>query len=192
MQKIGTVQFLQIQRESLKEGEHQNHIYNPAPLLTVEKIQLTPDGIVGHTARDEEIIDVHNVNHHGSKNRGNNNISIGFLQNYDAMRNRFGDHLSDGIAGENIIVDVEVDLATFTNAKQYFIQHSDEIIELFEVIPAPPCKPFSTFCLVVPQCRDDIKAALQFLSDGMRGYYALLADDAVAFSVQAGDTLYVK
>jgi len=86
----------------------------------------------------------------------------------------------------------EIVLATFTNANQYFIQHSDETIELFEVIPAPPCKPFSTFCLVVPQCRDDIKTALQFLSDGMRGYYALLADDAVAFSVHAGDTLYVK
>jgi len=108
------------------------------------------------------------------------------------MRNRFADHLTDGIAGENIFVDVEADLATFANAKQYFIQHGGETIELFEVIPAPPCEPFSTFCLVVPQSRAEIKAALQFLSNGVRGYYALLADDAVAFSVQAGDTLYVK
>jgi hypothetical protein len=117
MQKIGTAQFLQIQRESLKEGEHPNHVYNPAPLLTVDKIQLTPDGIVGHTARGEEIIDVHNVNHPGSRYRGDNNISIGFLQNYDVMRNRFGDHLTDGIAGENIFVDAEVDLTIFANAK---------------------------------------------------------------------------
>jgi hypothetical protein len=63
---------------------------------------------------------------------------------------------------------------------------------LVEIIPTPPCEPFSTFCLVVPECRADVKAALQFLTDGVRGYYARLADDAVAFSVQAGDTLYVN
>jgi hypothetical protein len=192
MQKIGTIQFVQIQRDSLKDGVKPDQFYNPAPLLTVEKIQLTPDGIIGMTANNETLIDVHNVNHPGSRNRGDNNVSFGFLQHYEAMRQRFGDHLTDGIAGENIIVDAVVDMATLAKAKRFFIQHEDATIELFEVIPAPPCRPFSEFCLIVPQCQEDIKAALQFLSDGMRGYYALLADNAEAFTVTAGDTLYIE
>jgi hypothetical protein len=192
MQKIGTVQFVQIQRESLKEGVEPDRRYNPAPLLTVEKIQLTPDGIIGLTESGEELIDVHNVNHHGSRNRGDNNISIGFLQNYEAMRKRFGDHMTNGIAGENIFVEAEIDISTFGEASRYFIKHEDELIELIEVIPAPPCRPFSEFCLVVPQCPEDIKATLQFLSNGVRGYYALLAENATPFTVQAGDTLYIE
>lgn len=192
MQKIGTIQFVQIQRESLKEGVDPDRRYNPAPLLTVKQIQLTPDGIVGINETGEEIIDVHNVKHHGSRNRGDNNISIGFLQNYDAMRKRFGKHITDGIAGENIIVDAEVDITNFASAKRFFIKHDEELIELFEVIPAPPCEPFSTFCLIVPQCREDIKGALQFLSNGVRGYYALLGDNAQPFTVSAGDSLYIE
>jgi hypothetical protein len=192
MQKIGTVQFVQIQRESLKEGVEPDRYYNPAPLMTVEKLQLTPDGIVGFNQDGKEWIDVHNVNHPGSRNRGDNNISLGFLQNYEAMRKRFGEHLKNGIAGENIIVDAEVDLSVFASAKRYFIKHEDEIIQLFDVIPAPPCRPFSEFCLIVPQCQEDIKAALQFLSNGIRGYYALLSDNANSFTVQAGDSLYVE
>jgi hypothetical protein len=191
MQKIGTVKFVQIQRESLKEGIEPNRIYNPKPLLQVEKILLTPDGIIGISVTEQKIIDVHNINHPRSRNRGDNNISIGFLQNYEAMRNRFGDHLNDGIAGENIIVDAEVDTKTFANGRRFFIKNAEETIELFEVIPAPPCRPFSEFCLIVPQCADDIKGALQFLSNGVRGYYALLEDGAQTFTVQAGDTLYI-
>jgi hypothetical protein len=192
MQKIGTVQFVQIQREPLKEGFEPHRIYNPAPLLTVEKIQLTPAGIVGVSATGAELIDTHNTQHPRSRNKGKNGISLGFVQHYAAMRQRFGDHMTDGIAGENIIVDAEVDLATFTTARRYFIQHAAEILELFGVLAAPPCRPFSEFCLIVPQCAEDVKATLQFLSDGVRGYYAYLADDAAPFVVQAGDTLYIE
>ncbi|MDQ7035993.1 MAG: hypothetical protein Q9P01_14505 [Anaerolineae bacterium] len=122
MQKIGTIQFVQIQRESLKEGVEPNRRYNPEPLLTVEKIRLMPDGIIGITGSGEKIIDVHHVKHQGSRNRGDNNISIGFLQNYDAMRKRFGDHLTDGIAGENIIVDAEVEVSDICQCRTLFHQ----------------------------------------------------------------------
>jgi hypothetical protein len=191
MQKIGTIKFVQIQRESLKEGVEPQRIYNPASLLTVEKLHIIPDGLIGVTADNKEWIDVHNIKHPASRNRGDNNLSIGFLQNYEAMRNRFGNHLTDGIAGENIFVDAEVDIQDFDSVSHFFIQHGEARLELFEVIPAPPCRPFSEFCLIVPQCQEDIKGALQFLSNGVRGYYALTAEDSEAFTVQAGDTVYV-
>lgn len=192
MLKIGTVQQVQIQPKPLKTGVEPNRVYNPEPIQVVDKLQLTADGIIGLTVSGKEIIDAHHVNHPVTRNNGSNGISIGFVQHYEVMRKRFGQHLTDGIAGENILVDAEVDIAQFQQSSHYFIQHDEQMIELIEVAPMSPCRPFSEFCLIVPQCQEDIKAALQFLSNGIRGYKALVAASDESYFVQAGDTLWVE
>jgi hypothetical protein len=191
MQKIGTIKFVQVQRESLKTMDGETRIFYTEPLEQVETLRLSPQGIVGLSANGEEIVDVHSEGHPRSRYRGDNKISFGFLQNYERMRQRFGQHIKDGNAAESIIVDADVDIANLDLSRKFFIQHGETLIELKEVIPAPPCNEFSTWCLIVPQCADDVKAALQFLMNGTRGYYADLAV-AGDYVVQAGDTILVE
>lgn len=101
MQAIGVIQFVQIQQESLKEHRSAGtRIYNPTPLLPLKRIQLTVNGIIGLTENNDKIIDVHNTQHPNSRYRGDNAISMGFISHYEAMRDKFGDHVKDGIAGK--------------------------------------------------------------------------------------------
>jgi hypothetical protein len=190
MQKIGTVQFVQVQNSSMKVYEGETLVYSTEPLLKVDKLRLTPDGIVG-IKNGQEILDVHAANHPQSKCRGDNKISFGFLKNYERMRQRFGQHIEDGFAAESIVIDANIDVLNFDMKRRYFIQHEDTLIELKGVMVATPCNEFSTWCLIVPQCAEDIKAALQFLNNGTRGYYADLAV-AGEYTVQAGDSFLVE
>ena len=191
MQKIGTVKFVQIQRNQMKIIEDGVRFYRPDPLLRVEQLELVPEGIVGING-DNRLIDVHNETHADTRYRGDNKISFGFTQQYERMRERFGEHLKDGYAGENIILDADIDISDLKANRRFFFKHDETLIELKNVIPAPPCREFSVFCLQVPQCAEDIKAALQFLDNGTRGYYAeLVASDALCV-VQAGDELLVE
>lgn len=194
MQKIGTIKFVQIQRSHMKTYEGENRIYRPDPLLTVEKLSLTVDGIMGVASNGKEIIDVHHIQHLQSRFRGDNKISFGFVQHYNRMRERFGDHIADGAGGENIIIEASEDITELDYQRRFFIQHEGQgtLIELRNVIPAPPCREFSIFCLQVAQCKDDIKSALQFLSKGTRGYYAELVENDEPCFVQAGDTLFIS
>lgn len=197
MQKIGTVKFVQIQREPLKlvqnpDAGYDDRIYRTSPIEKVTRLQLTEQGIVGINNYGQALTDVHNETHPETRYRGDNKISFGFTQHYERMRGRFGDHIKDGFAGENIIVDADVDMKNLNHKQRFFFKHDETLIELKNVIPAPPCRPFSVFCLIVPQCAEDIKGALQFLSNGTRGYYAELVASDTAYFVQAGDELLVE
>lgn len=189
MQKIGTVKFVQIQRDHMKIIEDGVRFYRPDPLLRVEQLELLPEGIIGITGNTRSV-DVHNETHPDSRYRGDNKISFGFTQHYERMRARFGDHLKDGYAGENIIVDAEVDILDLKTNRRFYFKHDETLIELKNVIPAPPCREFSVYCLQVPQCQEDIKGALQFLNNGTRGYYAELVPNNNACLIQAGDELF--
>ncbi len=193
MQKVGTIKFVQIQRESLKliQNPSDEAIYQTSPLEKVKQLRITDKGFIGIGTYGQELVDVHNESHPQSRYRGDNKLSFGFLQNYERMRGRFGDHIKDGYAGENIIIDADIDILNLDYKRRFFFKHEDSLIELKNVIPAPPCRPFSVFCLIVPQCADDIKGALQFLSKGTRGYYAEAVTANDSFVIQAGDELLV-
>jgi len=191
MQKIGTVKFVQIQRDHMKIIENEVRFYRPDPLLRVDKLHLTAEGIIGIQGNSQQI-DVHNETHPNSRYRGDNRISFGFTQHYERMRERFDNHIKDGYAAENIIIEAEIDILNLKTNQRFFFKHDDTLIEMKEVIPAPPCREFSVFCLEVPQCAEDIKAALQFLDNGTRGYYADLATPDNSYFVQAGDELWVE
>lgn len=203
LQEIGIVQFVQIQRAPMKIDIDGVRTYRPDPLLTVAALRLTRDGIVGMSgdsggAYDETtaIVDVHHAYHPQTRNRGDNGISIGFVQHYASMRDRFGPHMTTGIGGESVIVKatMTIEPAMFDDVPLVIRSAvDDKDIALTGVYSAPPCEPFARFCAQQPpdvkMPAAEMKSALQFLDQGRRGFYATLRDDDPQAIVRAGDML---
>jgi hypothetical protein len=195
LHEIGRVKQVQVQRASLKAGERPYRYYEPTPLLVVDGLLLSPGGVVGLCASGEQVIDVHNAEHPASKNvRGLNGISIGFTSHYQAMRERFGLHLTDGIAGENILVESDRAFALADLGERLAIQTSvGTLIYLADLLVAAPCAEFSQFAAsqgekLPPEA---LKEALEFLHEGRRGFYATLAGAPTDAVVRAGDQVLV-
>src|SRR3982751_6430178 len=94
MRAIGTVTHLQIQRESLKTGDKPTRRYDPAPLLSVARLNVGPEGALGGGLAGEWIVDIHHRAHPHTKNEdGLHGISLGFTSHYDAMREHFGNRI---------------------------------------------------------------------------------------------------
>ena len=173
---IGTIMRVQVQESSLKVGAKPRR-YDPAPIRSVPAISLSSSGVVGLTENGESIVDVHHHDHPASKNRGGENgISLGFTAHYLAMRERFGQHLSDGIAGENILVAVDRPFQQEDLAGGVVVEASEgRRLELRPVIVAAPCVEFARYALKFPEgARPDtmVTEALRYLDAGMRGFYA--------------------
>src|SRR5437868_2210881 len=110
MRLLGTVTRLQIQRSSLKVGLPQQRSYSPRWIQAVPELGVTPAGVTASAPEcGAAVLDVHNRDHPESKQsrRGVNAISVGFSAHYGSMRDRFGEHLTDGIAGENVLIGTE-------------------------------------------------------------------------------------
>src|SRR5690349_534109 len=105
MRQIGQIKQVQIQRTGLKHGAKPARYYDPSPILVTEQLLLTPDGVIGVTEAGEQVLDVHHIAHPTSGNAGMNGVCVGFTSHYRAMRERFGAHVTDGCAGENILVE---------------------------------------------------------------------------------------
>ncbi len=177
MELIGQIMRLQVQESSLKVGERLRRWYDPAPIRAVPTLTLNENGVVGRTESGETILDVHHATHPATKNRaGSNGISFGFTSHYGAMRARFGDHLVDGIAGENILVATERMFTEYDFAVGMRIETTDGgTIDLEQIIIAEPCVEFSRHALRYPPDAPSDRAvtdALNFLREGIRGFYA--------------------
>src|SRR5712692_5078569 len=106
MRELGRIVRLQIQRSSLKTGEKPQRVYDPSPLLSVDCLAVGPDGVLGHGGGGAWLVDVHHRAHPETKNEdGAHGVSLGFTSHYGAMHDRFGDRITIGCAGENIIVE---------------------------------------------------------------------------------------
>ena len=157
---------------------------------SVPAISLSASGVVGLTGSGATIVDVHHHDHPASKNRGGENgISLGFTAHYHAMRERFGQHLSDGIAGENILVAVDRLFPVEDLAGGVVVEGSDgKRLELRSVIVAAPCVEFSRYALKFPDgARPDatVTEALRYLDAGMRGFYATYEGEPAVVEVGA-------
>ncbi|MDQ3653860.1 MAG: hypothetical protein M3457_02115, partial [Chloroflexota bacterium] len=109
LELLGTIVRLQVQTASLKCGDRPRSWYNPEFIRPVPELRLDDGGVTGLDG--EDIADVHHRDHPRSKWRGENGVSVGFTGHYARMRDRFGPHLVDGIAGENILVDAQREFA---------------------------------------------------------------------------------
>ena len=176
MRTIGTVARLQIQRSSLKTGEKPNRVYDPAPLLAVPRLTVTPDGVLGAGADGGWIVDVHHRAHPETKNEdGLHGVSIGFTSHYAAMRDRFGDRIVVGCAGENVIVAADRAFTYDDLAGGVAIMATDgpERVRLRVLQVAHPCRPFTGWALGGRVESDVLKSHLQFLDGGTRGFYCV-------------------
>jgi hypothetical protein len=190
MKLVGEIVRLQVQLESLKRGERPYQIYSTDNLQTVPALKLTAKGVVGLHGGLEQL-DVHHTDHPRSRSRGDNRISVGFTSHYGRMRRRFGDHMTVGCAGENIIVETAVSFALGQLTNGIFIQTADgQQIHLDQVAVMLPCLPFSKFSL---QTADPpaglLKETLQFLDFGMRGFSAVLVGKTAV--VSPGDKFFL-
>ena len=137
---------------------------------------------------------MHHAAHLDSKNRAlTNSISFNFTSHYTRMQDRFGAHLATGIAGENILVatDETFDEAAVTAGVIIETQDGQQV-ELSEICAAEPCAPFSTFALnqAGRPAPAQLKATLQFLDGGTRGFYCQSTGAPVM--IQVGDEVFIK
>jgi hypothetical protein len=193
MKLIGAIMQLQIQREPLKAGEIANRIYDPTPILCVDQLKLTTRGLYGVNSDGIAMVDVHNLDHLRSRNRDNlNGISINFTSHYAMMKERFGLHVSLGCAGENILVESDIDYTQVELGSRLMIRlaKTGRFAPLINLHDAPPCEPFSRFINREAIEGGALKTTLQFLSCGMRGFYATSAE-ADEVLIQTGDEVYV-
>jgi hypothetical protein len=176
MRTIGTVTRLQIQRGSLKTGEKPTRTYDPAPLLAVPRLNVTPDGALGASPDGTWMVDVHHRAHPHTKNEdGLHGISLGFTSHYAAMRERFGDRIVVGCAGENIIAAAEQRFSYDELAQGVAILSpgGKERVRLKVLQVAHPCRPFTGWALGKQVEPEVLKDNLRFLDGGMRGFYCV-------------------
>ncbi len=177
MRTIGTITRLQIQRGSLKRGDKPTRVYDPAPLLSVPMLSVSPEGALGGRPDDETwIVDVHHRAHPQTKNEdGLHGISLGFTSHYAAMRRHFGDRLEVGCAGENILATSDRQFTYDELAGGVAILGWDgtERVRLKVLQVAHPCRPFTGWALGKTVEPEELKKHLQFLDNGMRGFYCV-------------------
>lgn len=194
MQQIGVVTFVQVQTASLKVTDGAQERFDPSALMTVQRVELTADGVVGFPQDGEPIVDIHNARHPQTKNAGNNPVSIGFTAHYRAMRERFGDHMRDGIGGENILIETDRPYRLDELGSRVLFRNptSGQMVSVNILKVAAPCVPFSTWAsnLSTPLTPDQIKSALQFLHNGTRGFY--VTPSSAFINVQPGDEVYLE
>jgi hypothetical protein len=178
MRTIGKVTRLQVQRGSLKTGEKPTRTYDPTPLLAVPQLHVSPDGALGASPGGGGmwVVDVHHRSHPVTKNEdGLHGISIGFTSHYEAMRERFGDRVVVGCAGENIIATSDRQLSYDDLAAGVAILSPDgkERVRLKVLEVAHPCRPFTGWAIGKTVEPEELKRHLQFLDNGMRGFYCV-------------------
>ncbi|MBA2283919.1 MAG: hypothetical protein H0W02_00400 [Ktedonobacteraceae bacterium] len=196
MRAIGRIISIQVQPTSLKYKHDGVGYYDPTPLLVVESLRLSNKGIIGVTADAGGVMDVHHVEHPQSGNsRRANGVSIGFTSHYQAMRARFGERLLNGCAGENILVETDsiMTLADLGSAVAIQVAGSGQLAYLTRLKVAAPCVEFSHFAANAgtPLPAAKLKDTLQFLHNGLRGFYATLTSEQGEISVRAGDRVFV-
>lgn len=191
MKLLGTISLLQIQRRSLTIGTGPTRYFDPAGLLAVEELFLTAGGAFASAPDGSCLVDVHNATHPFTRSRGENTLSVGFSRHYDAMRAHFGDPFPFGCAAENIIVDgPDARVTPADVAGGIVIETADGSAPLAQVIVAPPCMPFAKYALRDREAPPPaVKAAIQFIDQGIRGYYCAYAGPKTA-TLRRGDKVY--
>ena len=190
--QLGRVVRLQIQRSKLKLGDKPNRYYDPAALLSVNELTLTTEGALARLPDGSMVIDIHHPSHPDTRNlERTNDLSVGFTAHYGAMRGQYGEHLVDGCAGENILVETAERLTLADIAGGLAIQRAGggEPVQLRVVRHAPPCVEFSGYASRSHEPKV-IKDTLQFLDAGLRGFYCALGNSAPV-TINVGDDVLV-
>lgn len=192
---MGRVKLVQVQPSGLIVKTPSGYFYDVSRRVEVEKLIITSLGIEATTANGEHVLDIHHINHPDKAYDDEDLVCIGFTSHYDAMRKRFGEHLKDGTAGENIIIEFDQEVWTDDLGQQITIENAETGHKtLLDVLSfAAPCEEFSHFVANSQHKKlpaAELKAALQFLNNGRRGFLLRLSNGQEAVTVQAGDRVF--
>ena len=157
-----------MQRSHLKPRPSGSGRYDPAPLLEVDALELDERGCVGLLGA-ERVVDLHHVDHPDSRNRRLvNGLSILPQAHYARMRSRYGAHLVDGVAGENVLLATAGPLTAAELAGELLLEVEGGVLAVTGVMAAPPCVEFSRFALGRDDLEidDEARAALEDLDRG--------------------------
>jgi len=194
IQELGRVKLVQVQPSGLIIETPSGDFYDATRRVEVEKLIITALGIEADMLNGERVLDIHHINH-PDKAYKDDLISIGFTSHYAAMRERFGEHMEDGVAGENIIIEFDREIWMEDLGQQIVIENADtkHQIKLDVLRFAAPCNEFSHFAANSQHERlpaSELKNTLQFLNNGRRGFLLALADGQETATVQAGDRVF--
>jgi hypothetical protein len=193
---LGYVKLTQLQPTGLIINTPSGEFYDPSRRVVVDSLQISPLGIESITPDGEHVLDIHHIDHPDKKYDNDDLVCIGFSSHYAAMRARFGEHMVDGVAGENIIIQAEKEIWPEELGQRIGFESSEtgDITFLDVVKYAAPCEEFSHFAAQSQHKRlpaAELKATLQFLGNGRRGYLLVLSDGHEPVNVQPGDRVFV-
>lgn len=195
LELIGPIMRLQVQISPLKLGQRPASWYDPAPITVVPALRIDPGGIVGLNPDEAHVLhDVHHRDHALSRFRGENGVSIGFTSHYLRMQERFGPHLTLGIAGESIIIDTTRIYSEDDLRAGIVVLGPDGGVHVDLLQVAAPCVEFSKFAIRYPpdsRADRDVSEALKFLHQGTRGFYGSYQQSSDAPSrITTGNLVY--
>ena len=196
LRELGVVKLVQVQPSGLIIKTASEYIYEPFRRLEVDQLRITPEGIEAATPEGEHVLDIHHTAHPQTHSEGDNAISIGFTSHYKEMCKRFGEHMVDGIAGENIIIEFEEEIWLDDLGQQIAIENprTGRRVLLNVIKFAAPCDEFSHFAAQSQRERlpaEKLKATLQFLGNGRRGFLLALSEGQDSGIVHPGDKVFV-
>ncbi|CAN5908382.1 hypothetical protein BH23ACT10_BH23ACT10_28790 [soil metagenome] len=189
---MGTVGRLQVQREPLKQGLAAQRAYDPAHLVEVSSVRVDRSGAIGVHPQRPNVVDVHNTRHPQTRDSdGDRGVSLMSDADYRWLRDRYGEHLTDGIAGETITLFNGPALRGRDLGRGVLIATDGGMVTLTDVRVAAPCVEFVRYVLrrrPGTPVDETVRATLQELDHGARGYVAVAATDA---TISIGDHVFL-
>ena len=194
MRELGKVKLVQIQPSGLIVQTESGEVYDPSRRVEVYHLLVTQLGIEA-VINGERALDIHHIDHPDKAYDNKDLVSIGFTSHYEAMRKKFGEHMVDGAAGENIIIEYDQEIWMEDLGKQIAFENvKTGKRSFFDVVRyAAPCNEFSHFVADSQHERlpaDELKSTLQFLNNGRRGFLLVLSDGQESVIVEPGDKVW--
>ncbi len=195
LRDLGIVKLVQLQPNGLIIEKPPGFFYDESRRVRVDRLEINSKGIEATTPNGEQVLDIHHLDHPDKEYDDDDLICIGFTSHYDKMRDRFGEHMLDGTAGENIIIDYQDEVWVDDIGSQLAIENQDsgEFLRLNLISFAAPCEEFSHFAARSQQERlpaADLKEILKFLNNGRRGFLLVLDNGQKDGVVRPGDKVY--
>lgn len=196
VRRLGTVSLVQLQPRGLiidvPGPSPIRSFYDASRRVEVDRLEVTPRGIEATLPTGERVRDIHHLDHPDKAYGDDDLVCVGFSAHYAAMRAALGDHMVDGVAAENILIDYSEEVWPEDLGRVLAIENQDtgEVATLEMVSFAAPCVEFSRFC--AQSQHDEIPAhrlgeILRLLGNGRRGFL-LVPDPALDLvTVRPGD-----
>ncbi len=193
---LGHVKLVQVQPAGLIVETPSGYFYDVTRRVEVDGLLITSLGIEATTPEGEHVLDIHHISHPDKAYDDDDLVCIGFTSHYKAMRARFGQHMVDGAAGENIIIEYEQEVWPSDLGQRIAIENQDTghktLLDL--VSHASPCREFSLFATQSQHVKlppDKLRETLQFLENGRRGFLLVLNNGQETAVVRPGDRVSV-